>query len=70
MFFPAGLTTQSDLASLLLAFGISLAKVVILLMVVALIESVIAKYRFFRLPDILLTGFVFGIIAIIATNIL
>ncbi len=70
IFFPSGLTMQTDFISLVVALGISLLKVVALLIVVAMIESVIAKYRFFRLPDILLTGFVFGIIAIIATNIL
>ncbi|MEK7572012.1 MAG: NADH-quinone oxidoreductase subunit H [Patescibacteria group bacterium] len=70
IFFPSGLTMYSDTMSLLLALVMSLFKVGVLLVVVALIESVIAKYRFFRLPDILLTGFVFGIIAIIATNAL
>ncbi len=66
IFFPSGLIVAADFVSLLLAFIISIIKATLLLVLIAMIESIIAKYRFFRLPDILLTGFIFAIIALIA----
>ncbi len=70
VFFPFGMTAQSDIISLLSAFIFSLGKAFIFLVIIAVVESTIAKYRFFRLPDILLTGFIFGVIAIVSISIL
>ncbi len=70
IFFPFGTTVQSDIVSLVIAFFLSIGKAFIFLIIIAFVESTIAKYRFFRLPDILLTGFIFGVIAIVSISIL
>jgi len=70
IFFPFGNPLQANILSPVITFIISMLKAVILLVVIAAIESLIAKYRFFKLPTILLTGFVLATLAIIATNIL
>ena len=70
LFFPFGLTTQTDIFSMTLALTISLVKTVFLLVGVAFVESIIAKYRFFRLPDILLTGFLFSLLALFAITVI
>lgn len=67
MFFPWGMTGNLDFNSIATSLLIFVAKVLILLIGVAILESSVAKFRFFRLPDILLTGLIFGVIAIIAT---
>ncbi|HET9947036.1 MAG TPA: NADH-quinone oxidoreductase subunit H [Patescibacteria group bacterium] len=69
MFFPKGLTQAGDPMALLSAFGISVFKTILLLVVIAVAESSVAKFRLFRLPDILLTGFILGIIAILVAVI-
>ena len=68
LFFPWNLT-GTDIFSFALSIGITLAKICGLIVVVGLLESSIAKFRLFRLPDILLTGLIFCIIAIIVTVI-
>lgn len=68
IFFPWSITTSSDISALIIA-GIFVAiKLVIIIGAVAILESSIAKFRLFRLPDLLLTGFIFCIIALIAAN--
>lgn len=65
VFFPWGLAETADISNLFLSFIIVCAKVILLLTTIAVLESSIAKYRYFRLADILMTGFVFCIIALI-----
>lgn len=69
IFFSQGLSTTGAPLSLFEALAWSLGKVLILLVIIAVIESGIAKFRLFRLPDLLLTGFIFGAIALIAAVI-
>lgn len=69
IFFPWGLTNSLDFNQLIISLLIFLAKALIIVIGIAILESSTAKFRFFRLPDILLTGLIFGIIAIIATVI-
>lgn len=69
IFFPSAFTLHGGFIAIFLAFIISIIKAILFLIVIAVVESVIAKYRFFRLPDILLTGFIFTIIALIAITI-
>lgn len=58
IFFPWGVS--DGLGSLV----IITAKVFLVMVVIALIESTIAKLRFFRLPDMLFTSFILGIISL------
>lgn len=69
MFFPWGLAMQTDILSVLISFILSIAKVFVFLILIAIAESTFAKFRYFRLPDILLTGFILAIIALIAVII-
>lgn len=64
LFFPWGLTASIGFGSAILALLIMFAKLLILALFVAVLESSIAKYRFFRLPDLLFTSFILSIIAI------
>jgi formate hydrogenlyase subunit 4 len=64
VFFPWGLATSIGLSALALAVGIFLLKMIAFCLVIALIESSIAKLRFFRLPDLLIISFILNCIAI------
>lgn len=64
LFFPWGIAHEATLPALLLGSFVLLLKGGCLYLVIALIESFIAKFRFFRLPDILLTAFILNCIAL------
>jgi len=64
LFFPWGLTMQLGLGAIALALGIFLLKVLVLTIFVAVLESNIAKFRFFRLPDLLFIAFILSVMAI------
>jgi len=64
LFFPWGIATSLSIPAILGSLGIFLAKLLILSVAVAVLESSIAKSRFFRLPDLLLTSFILSMIAI------
>lgn len=63
LFFPIGIARATDA----MIFGLAsfLIKVFIFCIVIAFIESSMAKYRFFRLPDLLLISFILNVVAII-----
>ena len=65
LFFPLGLTTTLSP----LAFGISvaafLAKIVVLAVSIAIVESTNAKLRFFRVPDLLMIAFILSLLSLI-----
>ncbi|MFA5961092.1 MAG: NADH-quinone oxidoreductase subunit H [Parcubacteria group bacterium] len=65
LFFPWGLATSFSGAALFIALMLFLIKTLLLCLFVATLESSIAKFRFFRLPDLLFTSFILGVIAII-----
>lgn len=64
IFFPWGLTSSAAPPEILLALGSVGLKILILCVFVAVLESSIAKLRFFRLPDVLLTAFVLSLVAL------
>jgi formate hydrogenlyase subunit 4 len=64
LFFPWGIATSLSFAALAGALLIYLAKILILSLGIAILESSIAKYRFFRLPDLLFASFIISIVAI------
>ncbi|RJQ34033.1 formate hydrogenlyase [Candidatus Parcubacteria bacterium] len=65
VFFPWGLAVSIAPSALAVAFGIFTAKVFAVAAVIAFIESTMAKFRIFRVPDFLFTSFVLSAIAII-----
>ena len=64
LFFPFGVAATADFGTLLLTLPVIMIKVLSLALVIALIESLMAKFRIFRLPDVLFTSFILSVIAI------
>lgn len=65
LIFPWGLYGLNSPVHLILGFPIYLIKILVLCVMVALIETSIAKVRLFRVKDILGAAFVLGLIALI-----
>jgi len=66
VFFPFGIATEVTAYALLISLGALLLKLFIAAVLVAYVETANAKYRLFRLPDLLTLAFVFSLIALIA----
>lgn len=64
LFFPIGIAQTVGVGPIIFGLGSFLIKVFVFCLIIALIESTIAKYRFFRLPDLLLISFILNIVAI------
>lgn len=69
IFVPWGIAADADPLSLFLALGLFVVKAVILLLAVALLEASIAKLRFFRLPDLIGSGMMLAILAVVTVYI-
>jgi formate hydrogenlyase subunit 4 len=67
IFLPAGLATDGSAASLALAVGVFLLKIFVLSGAVVLVETVNAKLRLFRVPDLLSAAFVLATLALLST---
>ncbi|MCX6755374.1 MAG: NADH-quinone oxidoreductase subunit H [Candidatus Nomurabacteria bacterium] len=65
LFFPWGIAGALSLSALLFGLFIFCLKVFIFCLAIAVLESSIAKLRFFKLPDLLLIAFILNVIAII-----
>ncbi len=65
IFFPVGIATEVTLPALLTGIGAYMGKVVILAVAVAVVESVNAKLRLFRVPDLLVVAFILSLLALI-----
>lgn len=65
VFYPFGIATAFTLSAITYAIGLYLVKLFILCFVIATLESTIAKFRFFRLPDLLAVSFILSIIGLI-----
>ncbi len=64
IFFPWGVATSFTLGALALSVPLFLFKALVFLFSIAFIESVMAKFRIFRVPDLLFTSFVLSVIAL------
>lgn len=67
IFFPWGIATSFSLEVLPQAVLWFVVKALVLLASVAFIESTMAKFRIFRVPDLLFTSFILSIIALAVT---
>jgi formate hydrogenlyase subunit 4 len=65
IFAPFGLASSFAPADLAFATAVFLAKAVIVAATIAFIESTMAKFRIFRVPDFLFSSFVLSVIAIL-----
>lgn len=64
LFFPWGLADSLSWTAVLVALGLFMLKALALCLFVAVLESSIAKFRFFRLPDLLFSSFIISVIAL------
>jgi len=64
LFFPSGLAQNAYTSAIIAGIAIFMVKILIFCLVIALIESSMAKFRFFRLPDLLLISFILNVIAL------
>lgn len=65
LFFPFGVSTTMDFGSeAMFALPVFGMKVLFFALMIALLESLMAKFRIFRLPDVLFTSFILSVIAI------
>lgn len=64
LFFPFGLAQNADIYSIFISIIYFLAKIAVFSLVIAIIETGMAKYRFFRLPDPLVVSFILNVLAI------
>ncbi len=64
LFFPWGLAGTKNLAALLVSLIIFIVKISVFCAGVGVLESSMAKLRIFRLPDLLFTSFILGVLAI------
>ena len=64
LFFPSGLAQNAYAGAIILGIVIFMVKIFIFCLAIALIESGMAKFRFFRLPDLLLISFILNVVAL------
>jgi len=64
LFFPYGIAQSANVWAVLIGLLALLVKVFIICFIVGLIESTMAKFRFFRLPDLLITSLILSAVAI------
>jgi formate hydrogenlyase subunit 4 len=69
LFFPWGGAITASIPTVAIGLLLAFLKSLALLVVIGIIESSIAKLRLFRLPDLLMTGFIFCLIALITIGI-
>ena len=65
LFFPWGFASHGGLVPSLLALALVLGKAFAVAVFVALVESSMAKMRFFRLPDLLFVSFILSVLSIL-----
>ncbi len=65
LFFPLGLATVLSPMTLGVSIAAFLAKLILLGIVIALVESTNAKLRLFRVPDLLMTAFILSLLSLI-----
>ncbi|QQS61335.1 MAG: NADH-quinone oxidoreductase subunit H [Candidatus Moraniibacteriota bacterium] len=64
LFFPVGLAQSAEISAIAIGIIVFMIKIGIFCFFIALIESSMAKFRFFRLPDLLLTSFILNVVAL------
>lgn len=64
LFLPFGIATTISISSIITSIAIYLVKVFVVLFVVAIIETTIAKFRLFKVPELLAAAFSLAIVSI------
>lgn len=63
-FFPYGIGTTITIVSLIIGIAAYIAKILLCIAVIAILETAMAKFRLFRLPEIIAAALSLGIVAI------
>lgn len=61
LFFPWSISLNSDYLGIIISLVFIFVKILLIIGLVAMVESMIAKLRFFRLPDLMFTSFILGV---------
>jgi formate hydrogenlyase subunit 4 len=69
LFLPLGLATNNSVVSLSIGLVVFLAKLLALCATIVIVETVNAKLRLFRVPDLLSAAFVLAALALLSTFI-
>lgn len=64
LYFPLGLSHGLQINEVAISFGSFILRLFVIYAGIAIVESVIAKFRYFRLPDLLFVAFIFNVVAI------
>lgn len=64
LFFPIGLAQSAGVRAIILGIIFFLIKTIFFCLAIAGLESAMAKFRFFRLPDLLIISFILNAVAI------
>jgi formate hydrogenlyase subunit 4 len=70
VFMPWGIATDASAAAIIVGVVVFLAKIGVLVAVIALIESSFSKMRLFRVPNLLTVSFTLALLAVISFYIL
>ena len=70
MFLPWGIATEITPIAILIAIGAVIVKMLVIAFVIATIESVTAKYRLFKTPNLLTISFILSLLAMVSVYIL
>lgn len=64
LFFPWGIAQSVTVGAVALGTALLIIKILVFCIAIAVIESSMAKFRFFRLPDLLMVSFILSVAAI------
>lgn len=64
LFFPIGLAQSAGVGAVTMGIAVFIVKILIFCVAIAVLESGMAKFRFFRLPDLLIVSFILNVVAI------
>jgi formate hydrogenlyase subunit 4 len=64
LFFPWGIAQNVTVGAVALGTALLIIKILVFCIAIAVIESSMAKFRFFRLPDLLMVSFILSVAAI------
>lgn len=63
-FFPIGLTNTLSIYSIIISIVAYLIKLLVAIFIIAILETTIAKFRLFRVPELLAASFSIGLVSI------
>ncbi len=69
LFFPFGIATTIEPVAIILGIGLFLLKILCCILILTIIEISIAKFRVFRVPDLIFFAFALATIALIGVLI-